>query len=329
MKETHLPPGLQNWTEFGAPAGAPGKVRQNLTLKQHELYGWLLSMHILSAMELVARSMLEGSSLADASVSRASRLPAPITGATEKWSSLLYGSKSNQSSSEWAVGGTACRTAFDPVVSGGLSESILSGTAGEDVDILHPKGAMYYTKGWVLDLEPAERRKKQLMRQWDNLGFVDYKKAYYGVPASGALRLFLPLETIDSTEVAATDGVRFLVLCQSDADGGDHGCDLARDVTYTVGGINASKVEWVYSDVVAYVGKRLCVTVEIPDDAKLVTEKEAVRAAKAARRLRRSQHRQLASRLGLGVEIRVTNERVTWHKGSCSIAHVIWQAKGR
>ena len=332
-----MPSGFQQWAEFGAPAGAPGKVRQNLTLKQHELFGWLLSMHILSSMELVAQGMLEGSGLSQEIVSHtAHSLPAPLSGTTEEWSPLLYGSVVNQSRNEWTVSPTTCRTAFDPIISGGLAESVLLGTAGDDVDLLHPKGAMFYTKGWVLDLEPAERREKQLMKQWDNLGFVDYRKAYYGVPTSGALSLFLPVEGNTSrnqelTEQKATDIFKFLVVCQSNASGGEHGCNLGRDVTFTVGGARASKVKWIYSDAVAYAGKRLCVLVDIPENAKLTTDEQAVRAVVGATAQNLSvstENRRLGSSVlkGLALEIEVTNKLVTWHKGACSVAHIIWEA---
>lgn len=328
VKETHLPFGFQNWKEFGAPAGAPGKVRQNLSLKQHELFGWLISMHILSAAEMVVRHMLQGSYVSKKKTSQHS-LPSPVFNARkeEKWSALLYGIPRNDSSSEWTIGTTQCRTAFDPVVAGGLGGAILSGTAGDDMDLLHPKGAMYYTQGWVLDLEPAERREKQLMKQWDYLGFHDYRKAYYGVPASGSLSLFLPTEA-SHAQRTAHEIFKALVVCESNAKGDEKGCNLERDVTFTIGGTVATNVQWIQHDSVAYHGKHLCVLVDVPEDAKLVSEAEAKRVAidklKTRKTLRTKNRRLEASSLGLVLEIKVTSKLVTWHKGACSIAHVIW-----
>lgn len=330
VKESHLPPGFQDWKGFGAPAGAPGKVRQNMSLKQHALFGWLLSMHILSAAELVVRDMLQDSDVSKETVSKHG-LPSPIYGTKkeEKWSSLLNGVSRNDSSSEWKISTTQCRTSFDPVVSGGLGGAILSGTAGDDMDLLHPKGAMYYTQGWVLDLEPSARREKQLMKQWDYLGFQDYRKAYYGVPASGLLSLFLPVDESHS-QVAAGDVFKSLVVCESNDKGDGNGCSLARDVTFTVGGAKASNVQWITHDSVSYHGKRLCVLVDIPADAELVSEEEATRSAmgkaKTKKKLQTESRRIEATTLGLTLEIEVTSELVTWHKGACSIAHVIWDA---
>ena len=328
VKETHLPLGFQQWKEFGGPPGAPGKVRQNLTLKQHELYGWLLSMHVLSGAEMVVRSMLEGSDLAH--VRQSSRvLPRPAHAAKTmkitKWTPLLYGTPMDESYKEWKMNSMECRTAFDPVVSGALEGVIIGGTAGDDEDLLHPKGAMYLSQGWVLDLDTAERREKQLMKQWDNLGFQDYQKAYYGVPASGPLSLFLPAGEYDDQQ-SARDVFKYLVVCESNAK--TDGCNLERDVTFTLGGENATSVEWIVSDSVAYHGKRLCVIIDVPENAKLTSENEAKRAAleRMQTKLRGSaDERSLeATIMGLAIEIEVTNSLVTWHKGTCSIAHVIW-----
>jgi hypothetical protein len=245
----------------------------------------------------------------------------------EKWSSLLNGISRNDSSSEWKVSTTECRTSFDPVVSGVLGGAILAGTAGDDMDLLHPKGAMYYTQGWVLDLEPAERREKQLMKQWDYLGFQDYRKAYYGVSASGSLSLFLPADASHG-QITAQDIFKALVVCESNAKGDGSGCNLERDVTFTVGGAKASNVQWITHDSVSYHGTRLCVLVDIPADAKLVSEQEAKRVAvdkaKTRKKLQTGSRRLEATTLGITLEIEVTSELVTWHKGACSIAHVIW-----
>lgn len=331
VKEEILPPGFQQWKEFGAPPGAPGKVRQNLTLKQHELYGWLLSMHVLSAVELVVKSMLEGSTL-QAPQTVLPLLPRPQSSKilkTSKWTPLLYGTPTDESYKEWKMPSLDCRTAFDPVVSGSFEDAILGGTAGDDEDLLHPKGAMHFIQGWVLALDPAERREKQLMKQWDNLGFQDYTKAYYGVPASGRLSLFLPARNY-TKEQEAHEIFKYLVVCEANQKG--NGCNLERDVTFTVGGIEASSVQWIVNEGAAYYGKRLCVLVDIPKDAKLVSEQEAKRAVEEGmlvnKQREEDQRRSLETTttilVGLALEIAVTNSAVTWHKGACSVAHAIW-----
>jgi len=332
VKEEILPLGFQGWKEFGAPSGAPGKVRQNMTLRQHELYGWLLSMYILGEAELVVHNILEGSELVASAASRRT-LPRPQNKRLkmDKWTPLLYGTPTDESYKEWTMTSTECRTAFDPVVSGSLESAIIGGTAGDDVDLLHPKGAMYLSQGWVLDLEAAERREKQLMKQWDNLGFQDYTKAYFGVPLSGPLSLFLPAGEHD-TQSSANDTFKHLVVCESNAKGDGTGCNLERDITFTVGGVVASSVHWITNDAVAYHGKRLCVLVDIPEGTKLVSEQEAKRVAVERRqakqqKVREDSRRSLeATTMGLALDIEVTNSRVTWHTGACSIAHIIWES---
>jgi hypothetical protein len=117
-------------------------------------------------------------------------------------------------------------------------------------------------------------------------------------------------------------------VCESNARGDGNGCNLERDVTFTVGGAIATNVQWIQHDSVAYHGKHLCVLVDVPEDAKLVSEEEAKGAvidkAKTRKKLRTENRRLKASSLGLALEIKVTSEVVTWRKGACSIAHVIW-----
>jgi len=48
-----VPPGFQAWTtSFGGPPGAPGKEHSHLTVQQHNMTAWLISMHLLSALEM-------------------------------------------------------------------------------------------------------------------------------------------------------------------------------------------------------------------------------------------------------------------------------------
>lgn len=335
VREDVLPPGFQGWNEFGAPPGAPGKVRQNMTLKQHELYGWLLSMHILAQAQLVVRNMLNASSELMSASLPSQTLPRPQFNRlkSNNWTPLLYGTPTDESYKHWTMSSFECRTAFDPVVSpGSLSDIIIGGTAGDDVDLLHPKGAMYLSQGWVLDLDAAERREKQLMKQWDNLGFQDYTKSYYGVPASGPLSLFLPVDNY-SQHQSAKEIFKHLVVCESNTKG--DGCNMQRDVTFTVGGVDATSVEWIMDDAVAYHGKRLCVLVDIPKEAKLVSRQDAKQAVveriaqvqRERQEVREDTRRSLeTSTMGLALDITVTNSRITWHKGACSIAHLIWES---
>mmetsp|Transcript_25897 Transcript_25897/g.44056 ORF Transcript_25897/g.44056 Transcript_25897/m.44056 type:complete len:116 (-) Transcript_25897:45-392(-) len=71
-----------------------------------------------------------------------------------------------------------CRTSFDPADS--LARHLESGhIEGDVLNFKHPKGALYYTSGWVMDIEATERREKQLS---EHLGFVDTQKLYNASP---------------------------------------------------------------------------------------------------------------------------------------------------
>jgi hypothetical protein len=57
---TALPRGLIDWHKFGGPAGSSSldHIHAHLTLQQHELVAWLIGMHFLAALELLAAQSL-------------------------------------------------------------------------------------------------------------------------------------------------------------------------------------------------------------------------------------------------------------------------------
>ena len=133
-------------------------------VKEHELYGWLLTMHFVAVLELVAYfishesdNLMKGLLIDDQKL-----LPQPIHGRNISPSdvfSLFYGQPtSDQMSSPWKMNQIHCRTSFDPILKNNLRDIIVSGVTTEDVDIMLPKGAKMYNKGWVLDLGDGERK---------------------------------------------------------------------------------------------------------------------------------------------------------------------------
>jgi len=60
LDESIFPAGFKDWLDFGAPDGAPGKTRTNISLQQHELMGDLLTMHFLAAAALAEQKDLPG-----------------------------------------------------------------------------------------------------------------------------------------------------------------------------------------------------------------------------------------------------------------------------
>jgi hypothetical protein len=49
--ESFLPLGLQNWDEFGAPPGCPGRSSWHPKKQEHEIIAWMIAMEFVSAME--------------------------------------------------------------------------------------------------------------------------------------------------------------------------------------------------------------------------------------------------------------------------------------
>ena len=78
--EASRPEIFRQWTtSFGGPPGAPGKEHTHLSVKQHSMVGWLISMHILSALELVAANEgKNGQLLVDSSPMPTTVLPRPF-----------------------------------------------------------------------------------------------------------------------------------------------------------------------------------------------------------------------------------------------------------
>ena len=59
-REDFRPIGFQEWRKFGSPPGAPGQALHHPAVKEHEMVGWMLAMHFLSALELVAAAAVCG-----------------------------------------------------------------------------------------------------------------------------------------------------------------------------------------------------------------------------------------------------------------------------
>jgi len=177
LKDELLPKGFQDWREFGAPKGSPGQTSHHPGVKQHELYGWLLTMHFVAALELVTflvsndkhdhfpiNTFGNESHRGDKIM-----LPAPIYAndvAPSKLFSLFYGydTAPEKNQMTWKMNPVYCSTTYDPILSNSLQDIITSGTLGEDLDIMLPRGAQMYNKGWVLDLGENEKKAKKKTR---------------------------------------------------------------------------------------------------------------------------------------------------------------------
>jgi hypothetical protein len=312
------PVGFQQWNDFGGPPGAPGKTKFHLSQKQHELVGWMLSMHLLSALEW---SVL-GNNPAPTAASASASLSAPVESSSmaldsnpDPWSSLLAGVEKD---GKWTVPPIHCRTAHESILPSNLNGLVVGGTVGEDLDVLLPRGPMFYTNGWVLDMEPSRKKEKQLMQQWDNMGFSDWNMAYWGIKASGVLSMYIPLAKRKSNK-QISDLIEILVVCGSEQLNHEQECRLDSDVKFVLQGEETS-AHLIESDAVSYQGKYNCVQVKIPATVKI---------SKRARDSKPSKRTMLEDsyNYGMSLDLQVVSERVAWDQGPCSVAHVVWQER--
>jgi len=331
MNFVDRPDGLNAWRTFGVTG--PAQSLTLLSLQQHQMIAWLTSMHLLMALELVTADHLSGgrvlASTTEPTTLAATKLPPPLWNDFERlrgkaWAPLVLG--------EYDPSRLHCYTSFDRTtrdydmepeessaadrIASNLHELVVRGTIGQEFELLLPKTAMWYTQGWVLDLDTTTRRSKLLLKESDFLGFPDWKKAYYGVPQSGPLELFLPVG--DDARLLenrpASEFVDLLVVCESDAPQEASSCTLRADTTVQVGG-QPAVVTAIDTDIVASFEKQTCVHVAVPLTARLVKRPVSTRSSRT---------NQSAS-YGVLLTIQVTSKRVTWTRGPCSVAHVIYQ----
>jgi hypothetical protein len=332
LDESILPPGYKNWEEFGGPDGAPGKTRTNLSLKQHELIGEMLSMHFLAAAELAVAHLLKIVPRDSLDIGPASKphfkhylLPPPQSSDIEndvisKNTTIMFGS-SVPADQHWYMNNVHCRTSFDPVIYGELNETITSGTDAESIGLLLPRGPMLYNKNWVMNYGPTAKTQANNLKQYD-LGYTDRRKGYFGVHASGNLSMFLPYQLDDTIasyeqlkEKKPSDVYKNVIVCEVNerAD-----CKLESDVAYVLAGESA-EAKTVKANGVSYNGKKLCVSIKVPDEAswssRTISEEKGGLLCKKS----------VQEETGMTLDISVQNELLFWRDGPCSISHVIWE----
>jgi hypothetical protein len=270
VKATRRPPGFLDWTQWGV-AESPRK-KAYWTVSQHKMVAWVLAMFFLKQLELLVATEAGFYQLEDEQVGE---LHSPIlvqaSSLKEPWSKYLYFSSLSRT----------CLTSFYPARN--LHPS--RGSTTEDVHLEHPKGMVFYSSGWVLDLENAERKEK--LRSQHH-GFQDMVTSYHGIPASGTL-------TFDFDVGTSSD----LILCeaQTQSQANANACKLDQDVAFLVNDQTVRTVRRITNDAISYQGQQHCYLVEFENAA--------------------SGHVQLG--------ISVVNNQVTLANGPCSISHIIWQ----
>lgn len=340
--EAHRPVGFQEWRKFGAPPGAPGQSLHHPAVKEHELIAWLMTMHFLSALEILAASenmhdadafLLQQCKIYDDAVisSQRVRLLEPVyekaKNSSEPWLSILFGEPlSDGKSDSWKISDVQCRTSFEPIIAGNLSDIVVSGSVGEDLDVMLPKSKMFYNSGWVLDLSDEEKKAKRNLNRFGGLGFVDSKKAYYGIFASGTLSLLLPYDATDvnrapSVGDLAKDWFKSVVICEVNEKRGVSACNM-KDVYHTVGGVNATNVSVMDAAGALYLGKKLCTHILVPDAAVLTSRVEIGQDPMRAPKIHDVEH---GRQVGLLVTVTIHNNHINRREEACSISHVVWE----
>ena len=287
---------------------------------EHELMGWMLTMHMLDALEAALEEMEHNAEwrkeiLEEEQQSKQRSLPPPVTKVSQAdATSMLYGHSLPSDGSKWSMNHISCRTSFLPNISGNMTSIVVSGVTKDDNDMLQPRGDALFDGGWVMDVGKLERDTKLKVQKYGGLGYIDMKTALYGVPSSGTLRLWLPHERREGNmptpeeNARASQHFKAVVLCEVNEKRGDRECRMVSDLALTVGGVSVptsgiSQVE----EVASYLKKKICIRVEVPTKAKLSVKKGD------------------KDTVGLAVDVTVTGKGVSRENGACSISHVIWE----
>jgi hypothetical protein len=341
--EEHRPVGFQEWRKFGSPPGAPGQALHHPAVKEHELVAWLLTMHFLRALEWLATSRQEPSMLQCRDYEDeldTNFLPPPVveevSTATRPWISILFGEQefnSSSTGSRWRMNPVHCRTSFEPILSGDLSSIAVSGSVGEDLNIMLPKSKMFYNRGWVLDLSDGEKQEKRKLDVYGGLGYVDRKKAYYGIFPSGTLRFLLPYDNEKAQERAkpsvgdrATDWFKSIVVCEVNEKRDAGACKTEKDVSLIVGGANVTDAVMMDAPGTLYLGKKLCLYVPVPTDAVLTSRNELKKNETTKLLLPPDQMDAARDEaVGLALELSISNRHILLRDQACSVSHVVWE----
>ena len=337
IPETARPVGFQKWNDFGVPIRSSSHPTLHLlSVQQHTFVGMVLSMQFLAALELAVLGEMGNSEIRhklDSSSSHSNRTgPLPLSihlqgiASHSSWRSLVLGNYHPESLSCYTSYDLNARISSDEsrmidldprhtYMPSNLQSLIVSQALGTEQELLLPKMPLYQ-QSWVLDLDETSTRDKMLTKHSDFLGHNDWKKAYYGVPQSGHLELFVPLLVADDRSNApvtvnsyANDLVRTLLLCESDAPTySSDACSISADVRVLVNG-QAATLQAVNTDVVSTFGKRTCAHVVLPPVTTLFSpgRRDALSSQS----------------LGLSLSVSVENKRISLQSGPCSIAHVI------
>jgi hypothetical protein len=313
VAETQLPKGFRLWDHFDSISGTPDKTYKNRSRSHQNLIGWLIAMRLLSALQLSALEQFDEEILIQPS------LPAPLLLDQSLESQIFLGGEYSAqlecfTSFEWVSRSGSMRgggIGLESDVRSNLQNLVLrDSTIGEDSELLLPKTAQWFTKRWTLDLDTTSKRNKLRTKGSDFLGFMDWKKAFWGVPQSGPLSLLIPVSNdikLQKGTALAQDFMMSLIVCGAETrSSGKGSCDLEADVSFSIGGHQvASKT--IDQALRSSKESNSCVEIVTPPKAKLTTHR----------------NRERETTVGVEVSILVSNQGILWNNGACSVAFVI------
>jgi hypothetical protein len=336
-------PGFRNWQEFGAPQKCPGRGSWHPKYMEHELIGWMIAMYFVQAVEQAQQIAAADPDWREtyreliqpplSFPKPLSRLPVNNQGVTD----LLFG-HANDSGETYRMKELSCRTNFlpatdqDKVLPSIMVSGLSAGISAEN--IMEERNDAAYKAGWVLDVSSVERDTKVKVEQCGGLGYVDLKTALYGIPESGTLRLWLPMEgkgheDHEHTEdMAANHWFDEVIICEANEKRKDAACHLDADIEYTVGGIRVEDPTMI-NGAAEYLKRQTCVHVGIPPDAR-ITRLSDVQATDGSA-ITSEVRRRLAGRqslpddhVGLIVDVKAKSN-VSRKNGACCLSHVVWE----
>lgn len=327
LPEEERPPGFQDFDKFGAPEGSPGQSPWNPTYQWHTMIAWIMGMHILQSADIAGQLIESGEGNITIPPENGQLLPSPTNDVdlcgTSAEASILYGKPVvTKDDIQWFMPKTSCSTTFSPTTEGtGLAELVVSGMIGEG-DITEETEDL---KGWILGFGSLHSREEHT--QYSSLGFRDAKKSFHGFHTSGPLKLWIPwrdkdlvsgssigrsLRNVDDDR--ATSWFQYLFVCSFYEKADNSQCDLEKDIEFLVGGKEATKVSLLEAVGAQWMNKPLCVTIDIPEDAKTSTRGQAGLDGPG-----------FSEAIGLVVSITITNSFLEASRSACSISHIVWQ----
>jgi len=341
LAKQRQPMGFQNWDEFGAGKDCPGRGSWHPKKKEHELIGWMVAMYFVEALALAQQIVTFDPEWQNKYGAKQMKkwkggweFPVPMQQPPEnplEVTNLLYG-EPNSRGSAYKMKTVSCRTNFLPATDEEkvLPSIVVSGLAPgvTSENIMEVRSDATYTTGWVFDVSSVERETKVKVEKCGGLGYIDMKIALYGIPESGKLRLWLPVENFNEDDhQMASAWFDELIICEANEKRKAGACQLNTDITYTVGGIEVATTQMV-SGAAEYLKRKTCVHIGIPEEAKVVRLKEVTMPAGLGitdddkKRLSRN-GRLRDDHMGLIVDLEA-KKSVMRDQGACCVSHVVW-----